>query len=44
MNNDAIRGRFEERFTAKRMAEDYLEIYREQMHRPSLRLVTDVAG
>ena len=43
MNNDAIRRRFEQRFTAKRMAEDYLAIYREQMKRPSLRLVTDVA-
>ena len=43
LNNDAIRRRFEQRFTAKRMAEDYLAIYREQIHQPSLRLVTDVA-
>ncbi|MBE7211962.1 MAG: glycosyltransferase family 4 protein [Gluconacetobacter diazotrophicus] len=36
-----IRQRFEERFTARRMAEDYLSVYRELAHakRPSLRLV-----
>jgi glycosyltransferase involved in cell wall biosynthesis len=44
-DNDAIRGRFEERFTAKRMAEDYLSVYRSLMGvgRPSLRIVGDSA-
>ena len=42
MNNDAIRRRFEQRFTARRMAEDYLAVYREQIKRPSLRLVQGV--
>lgn len=43
--NAAIRRRFEQRFTARRMAEDYLAIYREQMGtlRPKLRLVGDIA-
>ena len=38
----AIRQRFESRFTARRMAEDYLGIYRQlaMQHRPSLRLVS----
>lgn len=38
----AIRSRFEERFTARRMAEDYLALYRRMaLHsRPALRVVT----
>jgi glycosyltransferase involved in cell wall biosynthesis len=38
----AIRERFEERFTARRMAEDYLGLYRQlaMPSRPALRLVT----
>ncbi len=44
LDNDAIRRRFEQRFTARRMAEDYLAIYREQMGaQRALHLVTDVA-
>ena len=37
-----IRRRFETRFTARRMAEDYLSIYRQldTLHHPSLRLVS----
>jgi len=37
----AIRRRFETRFTARRMAEDYLSVYRELTHagRPNLRVV-----
>ncbi len=37
----AIRQRFETRFTARRMAEDYLSIYRQQanLNRPNLRIV-----
>lgn len=36
-----IRGRFEERFTARRMAEDYLALYRRmaETHAPKLRVV-----
>ncbi len=43
LDNRAVRRRFEQRFTARRMAEDYLEVYRKQMgaRRPSLRLVGD---
>ncbi len=38
----AIRARFERRFTARRMADDYLAVYRQlaMQHRPSLRLVS----
>ena len=38
----AIRARFERRFTARRMADDYLGIYRQlaAQHRPNLRLVS----
>jgi glycosyltransferase involved in cell wall biosynthesis len=38
----AIRGRFEARFTARRMAEDYLGLYRRMAlkSRPALRVVT----
>jgi len=41
LNHDSIRRRFETRFTARRMAEDYLAVYRElaSQKRPSLRLV-----
>jgi glycosyltransferase involved in cell wall biosynthesis len=41
MTTDAIRDRFETRFTARRMAEDYLAIYRQLAHisRPNLRIV-----
>jgi len=39
----AIRGRFEERFTARRMAEDYIRLYRRlidgERARPRLRMV-----
>ena len=44
-DNGAIRRRFEQRFTARRMAEDYLGIYRSLMRagRPSLRVVGDTA-
>jgi glycosyltransferase involved in cell wall biosynthesis len=41
---DAIRKRFEERFTARRMAQDYLSVYRHLMEEspaPRLRLVVD---
>jgi glycosyltransferase involved in cell wall biosynthesis len=41
---DAIRKRFEERFTARRMAQDYLAVYRHLMEEspaPRLRLVVD---
>ncbi len=42
-DNKAIRRRFEQRFTARRMAEDYLAVYRERMGvlRPSLRIVSE---
>ena len=41
LDPQAIRRRFETRFTARRMAEDYLSIYRQQanLNRPSLRIV-----
>jgi glycosyltransferase involved in cell wall biosynthesis len=40
-----IRKRFEERFTARRMAQDYLAVYRSLMDKqaPHLRLVTSEA-
>ncbi|HLI12569.1 MAG TPA: glycosyltransferase family 4 protein [Alphaproteobacteria bacterium] len=42
LSRAAIRRRFEERFTARRMAEDYLEIYRELLgqRKPQLRLAS----
>jgi glycosyltransferase involved in cell wall biosynthesis len=42
----AIRRRFEERFTARRMAQDYLAVYRTLMERaePHLKLVVDRAS
>jgi hypothetical protein len=42
---DKIRARFEERFTARRMAQDYLSVYRSMSDRlaPHLRLVTEDA-
>jgi glycosyltransferase involved in cell wall biosynthesis len=45
LSRDRIRRRFEERFTARRMAQDYLSVYRGMMDRiaPHLRLVTDDA-
>ena len=41
LKTDAIRQRFESRFTARRMAEDYLAIYRQlaKQNRPTLRVV-----
>jgi glycosyltransferase involved in cell wall biosynthesis len=41
LNRDAIRGQFEQRFTARRMALDYLAVYRELMEAaaPKIRLV-----
>ena len=41
LNREAIRRRFETRFTARRMAEDYLSVYRQLAHlgRPTLRIV-----
>jgi glycosyltransferase involved in cell wall biosynthesis len=40
--SESIRARFEERFTARRMAEDYVSLYRRLAHRarPALRVVT----
>ena len=42
MRPTAIRRRFETRFTARRMADDYLGVYRQlaMQHRPNLRLVS----
>ena len=41
LNTETIRARFEARFTARRMAEDYLAVYRQltQAQRPALRIV-----
>jgi glycosyltransferase involved in cell wall biosynthesis len=41
LSRSAIRGRFEERFTARRMAEDYIRLYRRLIERarPRLRMV-----
>ena len=43
LSRSAIRGRFEERFTARRMAEDYIRLYRRlidgERARPRLRMV-----
>jgi glycosyltransferase involved in cell wall biosynthesis len=43
LSRTAIRKRFEERFTARRMAQDYLEVYRGMVQKgmPRLRLVAD---
>jgi glycosyltransferase involved in cell wall biosynthesis len=45
LSREKIRKRFEERFTARRMAQDYLSIYRSMMDAvaPHLRLVADEA-
>lgn len=45
LSRERIRRRFEERFTARRMAQDYLRVYRGLMDRvaPHLRLVSDEA-
>jgi glycosyltransferase involved in cell wall biosynthesis len=45
LSRETIRRRFEERFTARRMAQDYLSTYRSLMDRvaPHLRLVADDA-
>ena len=45
LSREKIRKRFEERFTARRMAQDYLSVYRGLMDSvaPHLRLVTDDA-
>jgi hypothetical protein len=45
LSREKIRGRFEERFTARRMAQDYLSVYRSMSDRlaPHLRLVTEDA-
>jgi hypothetical protein len=40
LSRDAVRKRFEQRFTARRMAKDYLAIYRQLAEaEPHLRLV-----
>jgi glycosyltransferase involved in cell wall biosynthesis len=43
LSREKIRGRFEERFTARRMAQDYLSVYRSlsDAAAPHLRLVTE---
>jgi glycosyltransferase involved in cell wall biosynthesis len=43
LSREKIRKRFEERFTARRMAQDYLSVYRSLMDSvaPHLRLVAD---
>jgi glycosyltransferase involved in cell wall biosynthesis len=45
LSREKIRRRFEERFTARRMAQDYLSVYRRLTDRvaPHLRLVSDDA-
>jgi glycosyltransferase involved in cell wall biosynthesis len=45
LSREKVRGRFEERFTARRMAQDYLSVYRNLMTAtaPHLRLVADDA-
>ena len=42
LSPSAIRARFEQRFTARRMAEDYVALYRRMAvkSRPALRVVT----
>jgi len=46
LSRDKIRRRFEQRFTARRMAQDYLSVYRSMTERiaPHLRLVSDDAS
>src|SRR5215831_9196208 len=43
LSREKVRRRFEQRFTAWRMAEDYLAVYRKVagMKRPALRIVAD---
>ena len=45
LSREKIRQRFEQRFTARRMARDYLSVYRELMGQavPQLRVVSDAA-
>jgi glycosyltransferase involved in cell wall biosynthesis len=45
LSREKVRRRFEERFTARRMAQDYLSVYRNMMTAaaPHLRLVADEA-
>jgi glycosyltransferase involved in cell wall biosynthesis len=45
LSRDKIRARFEERFTARRMAQDYLSVYRQLSDAvaPHLRLVAEQA-
>jgi hypothetical protein len=45
LSREKVRKRFEQRFTARRMAQDYLSAYRSVMDAvtPHLRLVTDEA-
>ena len=45
LSREKVRRRFEERFTARRMAQDYLSVYRSLMTltEPHLRLVADEA-
>jgi glycosyltransferase involved in cell wall biosynthesis len=45
LSREKVRRRFEQRFTARRMAQDYLSVYRSLMHAaaPPLRLVTEEA-
>ena len=45
LSREKIRRRFEQRFTARRMAQDYLSVYRSMTDRiaPHLRLVSDDA-
>jgi len=45
LSREKVRKRFEQRFTARRMAQDYLSVYRSLMDRaaPHLRLVADEA-
>jgi len=45
LSREKVRKRFEQRFTARRMAQDYLSAYRGVMDAvtPRLRLVTDEA-
>src|SRR5262249_17188119 len=46
LSRENIRKRFEQRFTARRMAHDYLEVYRQLMNgaMPRLKLVRDAAS
>jgi hypothetical protein len=45
LSREKVRRRFEERFTVRRMAQDYLSVYRSLMTvtEPHLRLVADEA-